>query len=235
VIAATTTRSGVGALADALPCIGTDRLTGDLARTAPFDDQAYLEASWHGVVSAQVPDYLCFMLQKSSKVFVLGGDAGDDAVGLRVDDWGYNRGNPAAGGSQAGLDNYFRVRNTDSSAAIIDFSLEVQSSIGAYTYSDQSWPHLRTRHELWRDHLKYVVDGYCGDDINKWFKNQCCLLLGSDSWIRGLSTTGVAFPITINAKCKFVSARQLIVAPQRLPGMEPLPPQFFVIAYRGQR
>jgi hypothetical protein len=127
-----------------------------------------------------------------------------------VIDFDYAHGTPAVGGSQAGLKNYFRARNTDASASIVDISLEVQSSIGAYTYSDEEFPRTRTRHELWRDHTKYVVKDYCGSDINTWYKHQCILLLGADSWLRGLTSVGTSFPMTLNATVRFANFRQFI-------------------------
>ena len=209
-IPAASTRGGVNDIEYALQCVGTDRGSGALARTAGWDDAVYLEASWHGVVSAQVPSYLCFMLSKTSKMFVLGGVEADDALGKSVSNYAYLAGVPAAGGSESGLFNYFRARNTDASATIMDFSLEVQSSLGAYTYSDESFPFLRTKHELWRDHLKNVADDYCSGDIDKWSRHQCCLLLSASDYIRGLASDGSSFPITLTAKVKFISTRQFV-------------------------
>ena len=207
-IPANVTRTGVGELQNALRCVGTDRETGDEARTAAFEPE-YLEVQWSGIVSSQIPSYLAFCLQKSSRVYCLGQGV-DDAVNKQVVDFDYTAGAPAAGGSEAGLLNYFRARNTDASAAILDFKMEIQSSIGAYVYSDENFPNVRTRHDLWRDHLKYAVRDYCNSDINTWWKHQCILLLGSDSWARGLGSPGSSFPVVINATVRFCNARQFI-------------------------
>ena len=207
-IPAVVTRTGVQTLPNALRCVGTDRQTG-LARTAAFEDAQFLEAQWTSVVSSQIPSYLAFCLQKSSKLYCLG-QGTTDAIATQVNDFDYTAGAPQAGGSQAGLKNYFRARNTDASAAILDFKMEVQSSIGAYTYSDEQFPYTRSRHELWRDHLKYCVRDYCGSDINTWWKHQCVLVLGSDSWARGLGSPGSSFPIVLNASIRFACARQFI-------------------------
>ena len=125
--------------------------------------------------------------------------------------WDYNRGELAVAsvlGAHAGLANYFLCRNTDSSASI--FSLEVQSSVGAYTYADDAYPYIKTRQELFRDHIRYCADDYLGGDFDKWSRHQCCLLLGCDSFIRGLASDKSAFPVSINAKVRFSSRREYI-------------------------
>ena len=108
------------------------------------------------------------------------------------------------------MNNYFLCRNTDASACIEQFSLEIQSSVGAYTYSDDAYPYLKTRKDLFRDHIRYCTDDYLGGDFDKWTRHQCCLLLGADSFIRGLATTGSSFPISLNAKVRFSSRRQYV-------------------------
>ena len=116
----------------------------------------------------------------------------------------------AADAARAGLQNYFLCRNTDACASIEQFSLEIQSSVGAYTYSDDSYPFLKTRQDLFRDHLRYCADDYLGGDFDSWSRHQCILLLGCDSFIRGLATDKSAFPVSINAKVAFASRRQYI-------------------------
>ena len=49
-----------------------------------------------------------------------------------------------------------------------------------------------------------------GGDVEKWHRHQCILLLGADSYLRGLTSSGTAYPITINAEVKFVSRRVYI-------------------------
>ena len=208
-VPAAVTRSTVNrVLAPALQCTGVDRQQGREARAV---DNRYLTANFKGVVSAQAPSYLAFVLEKSSDMFVLGGDITDDAIGKSINNWNFTAGradNAAqAEGRTAGLNNSFLARNTDANAAITQFSLEIQASIGSYVFSGSA-PYLRTRSELYRDHIRNVPDDYM--DINKWFKHGCILLLGADSFLRGLCSPGTAFPITINASVTFISARQYI-------------------------
>jgi len=202
-----------------MPCIGVDRGTGGYALNAAFSDNKYLEATWTGKVTAQCPSYLVFLLQKSSKQYVLGGsNAADDAVGRQVVNM---LGADVAGtltlatglpdgATVAGAQTYFLSRNTDASASIQQFALEIQSSVGSYVYSGEAAPYLRTKAELFRDHQRYCVPGYLEGDINKWSTHACCLLLGADSFIRGLTTDGVAYPLNINASVKFACQRQYI-------------------------
>ena len=208
------TRTGKGVLENALTCIGSGNTpAADGAATdnacASFHgaEIKMLEAKWNAVVSAQVPSYLCFMLSKSSDLFVLA-----DGEGVRTRDWAYSRvGNPAANtGACSGLYNYLLCRNTDACASIEQFSLEIQSSVGSYVYSDDAYPYVRTRQELFRDHLRYCVDDYLGGDFDKWSRHQCCLLLGADSFIRGLASPGSSFPISINATVRFSSRREYV-------------------------
>ena len=195
---------------NAMRCVGTDRLGHARSRTAEFKDLEYITAQWNGIVSSQAPSYLAFCLQKSSKMFCLGQGV-DDAASKPINNFDYTAGAPAPGGSQAGLLNYFRARNTDSAAAILDVMIRIQSSVGAYSYSDEAtYPNTRTRHELWRDTLKYSVRDYCGSDINTWWKHQCILVLGSQSWLRGLTVAGASFPMTVDAAIRFGNARQFI-------------------------
>ena len=101
------------------------------------------------------------------------------------------------------------ARNTDANAAITSFSLEIQSSVGSYSYAGV-YPFLRTRNELFRDHLKNVVDKYCDSDVNTWQKHNCCLLLHASDYLRGLTTVNCAFPVQFNATCRFECRRQYI-------------------------
>jgi hypothetical protein len=224
-IPAALTRSSVNRnLDDTMPCIGVDRGTGAYALNAAFSDNKYLEAKWTGIVTAQCPSYLVFLLQKSSKQYVLGGSkeeaTSDDAIGKQVVNMlgevvagtltlVGGEDNIAAGATVAGAQTYFLSRNTDASASIQQFALEIQSSVGSYVYSGD-FPYLKTKAELFRDHQRYCVPGYLDGDINKWSTHAGCLLLGADSFIRGLTTDGVAYPLNINASVKFACQRQYI-------------------------
>jgi hypothetical protein len=114
-------------------------------------------------------------------------------------------------GQSAGCRNYAYARNTDSNAAIVKFELEIQASIGSYKYSGETtYPYLKTRQQLWKDHSKNCVPGYCSDEIDIWFKNNCCLLLHCSDWLRGLTTPNTAFPVQLNAKIRFENRREFI-------------------------
>ena len=209
-IPAALTRSSVNrTLQHALPCIGTDRSVGDHAQTAHFSEGKYIEAIWSGVVTAQCPSYLCFVMQKSSEQYVLGGADADDAVGKEVRSLAENPlvNDTPRRGLISGGETYFLSRNTNASCVPADFELEIQSSIGAYKYAGDAFPFIRTQAELFRDHQRYCTPSYLGGDIQKW-KKVGCLLLGADSYIRGLTTDGCAYPLNINAKVRFVNQRQ---------------------------
>ena len=183
------------------------------ARCAQRVTDRYIDVEWRAIQAAQPPQYLFFVMQKDSRVFCLE----SDSTTMQISDYSdLTAGAPVApnnprDGQSAGLMNQFYARNTASNAAIMNFSLEIQSSVGAYTYaSDTAYPFIKTKFELWRDHIKNVCKGYCRDDINIWQKNNSCLLLHACDWLRGLTTTNCAFPIQINARCRFENKREFI-------------------------
>ena len=143
---------------------------------------------------------------------MLGGAQLDDQYGKQVSDWRYTAGAPGAAseGRTSGLHNYFLSRNSDSAATVAQLEMSIQSSIGAYTYSSESWPFIRNRQALWRDHLKYCVDGYCNSSFDTWTRHNSCLLLGADSFLRGLTTTNTSFPCQFDIKVRFENRRQFI-------------------------
>lgn len=209
--AAAVVRSGVTQLANSLPCMGIDRFGGE--RTAA-PNAVTLTCRWDGIVAAQPCNYLLFCLQKSSKQYCGVGGLADnkDAITRPVVDWNYTRGNAsglgATSGIKAGLMNYFLSRNTMASCAIKTFELEVMSSLGAYTIAGDTAPFLRTRSELYRDHIRYAPEKYC--DQQTWYKHKCCMMVGVDQYARGLATNGSAFPISYKATVVFECARQFI-------------------------
>ena len=171
-----------------------------------------MECEWQ-VTSAQVASYLAFVCQKSSDVYVLGGDAAEDSRGKTVSDWDYTAGALPGGSAttqNAGLQNYFMARNTNACAAIQQFSLEVMSSVGSYTYSSEKYPYIRGRHELFRDVLRHTCPGYLKGDITTWKKHCCIVLLSSSDFIRGLTTNGTSFPVQYSVKIRFASEREYI-------------------------
>jgi hypothetical protein len=103
---------------------------------------------------------------------------------------------------------HYLSRNTTGNAAIKTIQLEIQSSIGCYTVAGDKAPFLRTRAELYRDHIRYMPDDYM--DMQTWYKHNCCFMVGVDQYCRGLCTEGEAFPITLKATVVFESARQFI-------------------------
>ena len=199
-------------LSPALPAVGFDRTNGILSRCAPFDGDRYLEAEYQ-ITSAQVASYLVFVMQKTSDMYVLGGDALEDSVGKQIDNWDYHRGALAAGSNttqNAGLQNYFLARNTNSCASIQQISLEIMSSVGSYTYSTENYPYIRGRHELFRDVLRHTCPGYLDGDINTWRKHCSIVILSSSDFVRGLTTSGSSFPVQYSVKVKYASEREYI-------------------------
>ena len=86
---------------------------------------------------------------------------------------------------------------------------EIQASLGSYTYAGSLAPHLKTRQELFRDHLRYCTPSYLDyGDIQQWRTHSGCLLLGCDIWLRGLTSDATSFPMVFNAKVKFQNERQ---------------------------
>ena len=203
----------------ALPAVGTARTDGT-GRCAAFSGDRYIEAQWQ-VTSAQVASYLFFVLQKSSDVYVLGGpnaaigQQNEDSRGKQIDNWDYHAGglvghNNNRRTTQAGLQNYFLARNTNSCASIQQFDLEVMSSVGSYKYSTEKYPYIRGRHELFRDVLRHTCPNYLKGDMNTWRKHCCIVLLSSSEFIRGLTVSGASFPVQYSVKIKFASEREYI-------------------------
>ena len=204
------TRTGVGALTKGMRAQGYSRANGT-GRNASFADGSTREILWSGITTAQCPQYLAFLLQKSSDQYVLGGEETDDAYGMRITSVQVPAAGAAAVRDQLGsCQNYFLARNTDASASILKFSLEISSSVGSYRYSGDSFPYLRTRHELFRDCQRYACKDWCGQDIRRWQKHQGIVYLGASSFIRGLTTFATSFPLVINAKVVFGCEREYL-------------------------
>jgi hypothetical protein len=213
-IAANQTRAGVGQIANALPTVGQNRLATERTAQA-YDSQTndkQLRATWRSVQSAQIPQYLFFCLQKTSKLLSLGMDSGTGDTGLHVSDWSFARGAPPGvdRGDAAGLTNYFYSRQQDANASIVDFSLSIQSSVGAFVMSSQKYPFIRKKLDLWKYHLKNCVDGYCDSSVQQWSKHKSCLLIHASDFLRGLSTVNCAFPVQFDAEIVFQNRREFI-------------------------
>ena len=200
---------GASDLANGLRCVGFGRQ--DDRRTAKEDtaQNRFLTVDFDGIVSAQPARWLLFCLQKSADMFV--GTAATEAQ--FVNNWGtFAAGDPAGLGNlsstKAGLMNQALCRNTTANAAIRRFSLEIQTSQGSYSFAGDVKPFLRTKSELYRDHLKSMPSRYM--DITRWYKYNCCLLLGVNDYMRGLASSGESYPVTISASVEFQSCRQYI-------------------------
>ena len=85
----------------------------------------------------------------------------------------------------------------------------MQSSQGSFRYSGQ-YPYLKTRRDLFDDVQKYAVQGYAEGDMSKWRKHFCVAYLGADSWLRSLTSSGCAYPLSITAKVRFACEREYI-------------------------
>ena len=103
--------------------------------------------------------------------------------------------------------HYFIGRNTVASASIEQFSLEIMSSIGAYVWSG-SFPYLRSKQELYRDHLRSCISDY--PDFDTWQRHCGMLLIRESDFARGLASSGSAYPLQITAKVEFANRRQMV-------------------------
>ena len=63
---------------------------------------------------------------------------------------------------------------------------------------------------LFRDHLRYCVDGAYNSSFDTWTRHNSILLLGADSFLRGLTTTNTSFPCQFEIKCRFENRREFI-------------------------
>ena len=116
-----------------------------------------------------------------------------------------------AGNSTAtvGLQNQAIARNTTASAAPIALDLMIQSSVGSYSYSD-SWPHQKSRSQLFRDTMKNATLDYCSGCEFIWERHNGIIFLSSSDYARGLGSEGSSMPVVFNAKCRFENRRELI-------------------------
>ena len=208
VCTAAVTRDGVPEQSLGLVCSGSSRGNG-IGRLAGYGEASQRTVLWSGVTVSQAPQYIAFVLQKSSDMYCLGGVDLDDAFGRPINSWNYTAGVPAADqGRTQGLQNYFISRNTDASASIQQFEITISSSVGSYRYAGTSFPRLRSRKELFKDVQRYCVSDYCNSDFDVWRKHNGIIYLGSDAILRGLCSPGSAFPLVINAQVQFGSERE---------------------------
>jgi hypothetical protein len=177
------------------------------------------ECEWNGITSAQLPQFLFVVLEKTPELFVasdLGGVGG--GVGGTGKKWVSARTPqtsvqdfPNAAGDRRGYAtnrNQYLARNTDSNAAITRFALEIMSVQGSYVYSAETWPYLKSRTDLHRDVCKYAIDEF--DDLDTFYKHNCIVYLGCEEFAKGISSSGTAFPCTIKVKAQFENFRNYI-------------------------
>ena len=192
-------------LADVLQSVGSGRRVGGRAMQQATAATKVCQATWSGITSAQVPEYLFFCFQKTPKLFTL-----DSDFVKRIAGDGTNAAPNPAHDDAAGLRNLMYSRNQDANCSIVDLELTVMSSVGSFTYSSDSYPFIKKRRQLFYDHYRNCVDDYCDSDVNIWSKNKSCLLLHCSSWIRGIATNSTAFPIQISAGIKFQNKREQV-------------------------
>jgi len=190
-----------------LPTVGTGRSGNPAANRAalamaPFMQNRTLKCEWN-VTTAQPPSYIAVMLQKSTDVYT------HSARHIPLD-WDADA--VAVASAHQGVANEPRTntielqgysRNQSKLASVVRFQLKIQSSVGAYEYSSDTFPYLRDRAQLWADVQKYCQKDYCGSDVNVWKKHNCVILLGADAWLRGISTIGTAYPLQISCTAEF--------------------------------
>jgi hypothetical protein len=191
-------------LTDVLSSVGAGRRIGGRAAQRVGIATKVCTATWQALQSSQVPEFLFFCFQKTPKIFTLDSKKG-------IADLAGAAGFPVAASDIApGLRNLMYSRNQDANASIVDFELTVMSSVGSFVFSSDYYPFIKKRRQLWYEHYKNCVDGYCDSDINIWVKNRSCLLLHCSSWIRGIATNSTAFPIQITASIKFQNLREQV-------------------------
>jgi hypothetical protein len=97
------------------------------------------------------------------------------------------------------------VQNQDSNLAIIRFKMLVQSSVGTFELTNDTYPFKQDQRELWDIHKRNCCQQYMEDSgISDWQSRCCCLLLSSSEYMHGLGTSsGTAFPIQITCDVDF--------------------------------
>ena len=186
------------AIAKSLKVTGTAREQTGNGAQGPWEAIHRCTAEFSGITTSQVPSYICVMFQKSTDLYSLA-----PQVVANQRNWG-----GGAGENSGGAKANFIARNTLSSASIEQFELEIMSSIGAYKFGGDSFPYLRTKQELYRDHLRSCVSDYA--DYDTWQRHCCCLLIRESDFARGLASSGSAYPLQISAKVEFANRREFV-------------------------
>jgi hypothetical protein len=97
-------------------------------------------------------------------------------------------------------------QNQASNAAIMQIDIRVQSAIGSFSFRTTQSPYLQDRDILWKRHTANCCDDYMPAGRQKWQERASCALLSSSDWLLGLQTSsGVVFPILVDATVKFAN------------------------------
>ena len=88
----------------------------------------------------------------------------------------------------------------------------VQSSVGSFKLTDDSYPFLRDQAMLYNEHKRNCCSAYFEKSgFSDWKKRASCILLSVSQYLHGLgSSSGVAFPIQISADVYFANKCQFI-------------------------
>ena len=203
-----------GAVEKCLTCQGMDRYSGLAANWrgpasgAAGIEPSYRECTWAGITAAQLPSYIFCVLEKDLDLVSQGTLIGKEVNNFETLTLGAPAAALNASAAVSAFKNQYAARNSDSNAAITQFSLEIMSVQGSYIYSSEQWPYLKSRGDIYRDVQKYCIDS--GDDFGVWFKHNCIVLLGASEYCKGVSTPGAAFPCTFTVKAKFENHRNYV-------------------------
>jgi hypothetical protein len=190
----------------ALRCRGTDRRIGyRLGAAFQKDAPSYYDASFVGIQSAQLPTYLIFCLQK--KIEMTNHQGVQSRAITTYNNWARY---PVGAQTAVDIDDravqaQYLMRNTSRNASIDQFSLEIQSAAGNYTFSGD-FPYLRNRSELFRDIRKHVNLDY--PDEGTWDKHEGAIILHVSDFARSLSSDGTSYPCSFSAKVRFCNKAQ---------------------------
>ena len=192
----------------ALKCRGSDRRIG-YRLSAAFGKEAasYYDAQFVGIQSAQLPTYLVFCMQKSMDM--INQDSLHARAILNYSDWGPTNGGAVVSDTvdTRAIHAQYLMRNTSRNASIDQFSLEIQSAAGAYTFSGE-FPYLKNRSSLYRDIRKHVNLDFPEEGV--WDKHESCIILHVSDYARSLSSDGTSFPCSFSAKVRFSNKAQHI-------------------------
>lgn len=104
------------------------------------------------------------------------------------------------------------AQNQDANLSITRIDLLVQSSVGSFKLSGDSYPYLRDQQIIWDEHRRNCnTDYFEKSGFSDWKKRGSCVLLSVSQYLHGLgSSAGVAFPIQITAEVYFANKCQFI-------------------------